>query len=97
MTKALRNNCRNPHCRTKLKAPVENEHHAFCCRAAGCALLTFSPNENPATGRMLWRGSRPLCSWGASTLGPLGQLFPAVTCSARFLWRLPSSFGRETR
>src|SRR5262249_8121031 len=26
--------CRNPRCRLKLPAPVENEHHAFCTR--GC-------------------------------------------------------------
>ena len=32
--KALRHRCRNPHCRSKLSAPVENEHHAFCAR--GC-------------------------------------------------------------
>jgi hypothetical protein len=24
--------CRNPRCRMKLPAPVENGHHAFCCR-----------------------------------------------------------------
>jgi hypothetical protein len=30
----LRHFCRNPHCRSKLKAPVENEHRAFCTR--GC-------------------------------------------------------------
>src|SRR5262245_30501981 len=29
-----RHYCRNPRCRMKLPAPVENEHHAFCCR--GC-------------------------------------------------------------
>jgi hypothetical protein len=29
-----RHRCRNPHCRVKLPAPVENEHHAFCTR--GC-------------------------------------------------------------
>jgi hypothetical protein len=34
MTVALRHRCRNPKCRTKLPAPVESEHHAFCCR--GC-------------------------------------------------------------
>jgi hypothetical protein len=34
MTIALRHRCRNPHCRSKLREPVENEHHAFCCR--GC-------------------------------------------------------------
>jgi len=32
--KGLRHYCRNPRCRSKLKAPVENEHHAFCTR--GC-------------------------------------------------------------
>jgi hypothetical protein len=30
----LRHHCRNPRCRLKLPVPVENEHHAFCCR--GC-------------------------------------------------------------
>jgi hypothetical protein len=30
----LRHRCRNPRCRMKLPQPVENEHHAFCCR--GC-------------------------------------------------------------
>jgi hypothetical protein len=34
MTIPLRHRCRNPRCRLKLPAPVENEHHAFCCR--GC-------------------------------------------------------------
>ena len=29
-----RHQCRNPRCRSKLPAPVENEPHAFCCR--GC-------------------------------------------------------------
>jgi hypothetical protein len=33
MTK-LRHYCRNPHCRSKLKEPVENQHRAFCTR--GC-------------------------------------------------------------
>jgi hypothetical protein len=34
MTIPLRHRCRNPRCRMKLPAPVEIEHHAFCCR--GC-------------------------------------------------------------
>jgi hypothetical protein len=34
MTIPLRHRCRNPRCHMKLMAPVENEHHAFCCR--GC-------------------------------------------------------------
>src|SRR5262249_25365066 len=29
-----RKRCRNPRCRQKLKHPVDNDHHAFCCR--GC-------------------------------------------------------------
>jgi hypothetical protein len=28
---APRHYCRNPRCRMKLKAPVENAHHGFCC------------------------------------------------------------------
>jgi hypothetical protein len=34
MKQSLRHYCRNPRCRMKLQAPVENEHRAFCCR--GC-------------------------------------------------------------
>jgi hypothetical protein len=34
MDAAPRHYCRNPRCRMKLPAPVENEHHAFCTR--GC-------------------------------------------------------------
>jgi hypothetical protein len=29
-----RHYCRNQRCRSKLKAPIDNPHHAFCCR--GC-------------------------------------------------------------
>jgi hypothetical protein len=29
----LRHRCRNPHCRSKLPAPVGNDHKAFCCRS----------------------------------------------------------------
>jgi hypothetical protein len=32
--KNLRQRCRNPHCRSKLPAPVANQRNAFCCR--GC-------------------------------------------------------------
>jgi hypothetical protein len=34
MSHALRHRCRNPHCRSRLPAPVENHHRAFCTR--GC-------------------------------------------------------------
>jgi hypothetical protein len=35
----LRHYCRNPRCRMKLQAPVENPHRAFCTR--GCYLGFF--------------------------------------------------------
>jgi hypothetical protein len=34
MSEAPRQHCRNVKCRSKLPAPVENDHHAFCAR--GC-------------------------------------------------------------
>src|SRR5262249_660594 len=34
MSVELRHYCRNPRCRSKLPAPVENEHHGFC--TPGC-------------------------------------------------------------
>jgi hypothetical protein len=41
MNAPLRHRCRNPRCRMKLPAPVENEHHAFCCR--GCHSSFYRP------------------------------------------------------
>ena len=38
-TPKLRHMCRNPHCRSKLPVPVENEHHAFCTR--GCHAVFY--------------------------------------------------------
>jgi len=35
----LRHRCRNPRCRGKLKRPVDNPHHAFCC--PGCFASYF--------------------------------------------------------
>jgi hypothetical protein len=32
MNVTARHFCRNTHCRTKLKQPVENFHHGFCCK-----------------------------------------------------------------
>jgi hypothetical protein len=43
MSTALRHRCRNPRCRAKLTAPVENKRHAFCCHgchAAWCVNAT---------------------------------------------------------
>jgi hypothetical protein len=44
MNAPLRHRCRNPRCKLKLSAPVENEHHAFCCR--GC-YVSFYPLALP--------------------------------------------------
>ena len=35
----MRHMCRNPHCRSKLPAPVENDHHAFC--TLGCHAVFY--------------------------------------------------------
>ena len=34
-----RHYCRNTHCRAKLAAPVDNEHHAFC--KSGCHAIFY--------------------------------------------------------
>ena len=34
-----RHYCRNTHCRAKLAAPVDNEHHAFC--TSGCHAIFY--------------------------------------------------------
>jgi hypothetical protein len=45
----IRHYCRNTHCRSKLKAPVENEHHAFC--AAGCYDISIASGVWPVKSR----------------------------------------------
>jgi hypothetical protein len=35
----IRHFCRNPHCRSKLAAPVDNKHHAFC--TPGCHAVFY--------------------------------------------------------
>jgi hypothetical protein len=36
---STRHYCRNTHCRAKLAAPVDNEHHAFC--TSGCHAIFY--------------------------------------------------------
>jgi hypothetical protein len=50
--------CRNPRCRSKLLAPVENEHRAFCCRGCfeafyrkRCLVCERDITVDPMTGR----------------------------------------------
>jgi hypothetical protein len=63
-TPHLRSRCRNPQCRLKLLAPVENEHHAFCCR--GCfdhfyrsrCLVCEEPMRRKREGQKLGSGHK---------------------------------------
>jgi hypothetical protein len=55
--------CRNPHCRSRLAHPVENERHAFCCPRcyatfyrSRCAVCEKSTAFHPLTGKR--RGNR---------------------------------------
>jgi hypothetical protein len=65
MNVALRHRCRNLHCRMKLKAPVENERHAFCCRGcfnsfyrSRCLVCEKDISLDPLTGERRDRSSR---------------------------------------
>jgi hypothetical protein len=56
-TESARHRCRNPRCRMKLPAPVDNPHHAFCCRGcheqfhrARCLVCERDISMDPMTG-----------------------------------------------
>jgi hypothetical protein len=61
MTIAERHRCRNPHCKSKLPAPTDNEHKAFC--TPGCYRSFYlrrcivCENEKPADSN----ASRKFC------------------------------------
>jgi hypothetical protein len=69
MNTPLRHQCRNPKCRTKLKAPVGNEHKAFCCRGCfesfyrtKCIVCERDISTDPVTGAQRKRvGQRKFC------------------------------------
>jgi hypothetical protein len=54
-TNGLRHRCRNPRCRMKLSAPVENEHHAFCTRSC---YENFHRNRCRVCGRDLRKNGK---------------------------------------
>src|SRR5215467_6384116 len=67
-TEKLRHYCRNPHCRMKLKAPVENDYAAFCCRGCftrfyrrRCLVCERDLSRDPMTGAALELGRRKFC------------------------------------
>jgi transposase len=45
---STRHYCRNTHCRAKLAAPVDNEHHAFC--TSGCHATRAQQPATPVIG-----------------------------------------------
>jgi hypothetical protein len=54
---APRQHCRNPRCRSKLREPVENHHHAFCCKGCfeifylrRCRVCERDISNDPLTG-----------------------------------------------
>jgi hypothetical protein len=62
---SARHRCRNQHCRLKLKAPAENEHHAFCCHGCfdrfylkRCRVCERDIASNPITGERRKRLSK---------------------------------------
>jgi hypothetical protein len=64
-TEKLRHYCRNPHCRMKLKAPVENDHAAFCCRGCftrfyrrRCLVCERDLSRDPMTGEAVKLGRK---------------------------------------
>jgi hypothetical protein len=64
-TEKLRHYCRNPHCRMKFKAPVENDHAAFCCRGCftrfyrrRCLVCERDLSRDPMTGEAVKLGRK---------------------------------------
>ena len=65
VTEKLRHYCRNPHCRMKLNAPVENDHAAFCCRGCftrfyrrRCLVCERDLSRDPMTGEAVKLGRK---------------------------------------
>jgi hypothetical protein len=66
-TESARHYCRNPRCRMKLPAPVENHPRAFCCRGCydsfflnRCLVCERDTRVDPMTGQPRTRG-RQFC------------------------------------
>lgn len=79
----LRHYCRNPRCKLKLKAPVENIREAFCCR--GCWRQFYDKHCMACEADMVRRSStqrvhqKPGCRNEFEALkrhGVLGRFFP---------------------
>ena len=66
---SARHYCRNPRCRSKLKAPIENRHHAFCSRGCyssfflrRCRVCERPLDADPMTGaKRVADGRRKVC------------------------------------
>jgi hypothetical protein len=93
----LRYRCRNPHCRMKLPAPVENEHRAFCCRGcfeafyrSRCRVCERGITADPMTGKKRTPNqNRKFC--GRKCKAEAAR-FPHI-----FTWELPTPTNLSTR
>jgi hypothetical protein len=95
---SARHFCRNPRCRSKLPAPVENHHHAFCCRGchaqfyrARCLVCERDIDIDPMTGakRGLRQSHRKFC--GRKCSGESAR-FPHT-----YAWKVPAAVKTEAR
>src|SRR5262249_16977433 len=74
-----RHYCRNLHCRSKLKAPVENERDAFCTRGCfeifyrtRCRVCERRLDANPMTGgKRVADGRRRFCGRKCASKAPI--------------------------
>ena len=82
----VRHYCRNPRCRSKLKVPVENEHHAFC--TPGCHTSFYRSRCLVCEDQMRRKSDRQRFGSGHRTCQSEYRRFPHV-------YELPSRSGYQ--
>ena len=81
MSEHARHRCRNPRCRSKLQAPIENHHHAFCTRGcyesfyrSRCRVCERRLDVDPMTGaKRIADGRRRLCGRKCASVARLNS------------------------
>jgi hypothetical protein len=71
-----RHYCRNPRCRMKLPAQVDNEHHAFCC--TGCYTQFYRFRCSVCEGRLRRKNERQRFGSGHAVCRGEYRRFPHV-------------------
>jgi hypothetical protein len=72
----IRHFCRNPHCRSKLAAPVDNKHHAFC--TPGCHTVFYRSRCLVCEDAMRRKSEGQRFKSGHNTCKKEYQRFPGV-------------------